>query len=124
MRSTRFVPLALILLLGPLAACGPPLAWQRPNTSLADAELDSRECAALARDQTFRESMFGPPYGYYGHPYGGYPFGPYPWSYYGPRRGYADSFMWRGQRESDLQDFCLRARGYRLAPVPQYGAPQ
>lgn len=119
MRSTRFVPLIVTLLIGPLVACGPPLAWQRPNTSLADAELDSRECATLARDQAFRESVFGPPYGYYGYPYGRYAFGPYPWGYQGSRYGFSDSFMWRGQRESELQNFCLRARGYRLMPVAE-----
>lgn len=119
MCSTRFVPLVVTLLIGPLAACGPPLAWQRPNTSLADAGLDSRECAALARDQAFRESVFGPPYGYYGYPYGRYAFGPYSSNYYGPHHGFPESFMWRSQRESDLQNFCLRARGYRLIPVTQ-----
>ncbi|WP_374466088.1 hypothetical protein [Ferrovibrio sp.] len=118
MRSTRLVPLALMLLVGPLTACGPPLAWQRPNTSLADAEQDSRECAALARDQAFRDSLFASSYGYYGYPYGR-SFGPYPWGYSGPRYGFSDSFMWRSQRESELQEFCLRARGYRLMPVQQ-----
>lgn len=119
MRSTRFVPLVVSLLVGLLSACGPPLAWQRPNTSLADAELDSQECAALARDQAFRDSMFAAPYGYYGYPYGRYAFGSSPWGYYGPRHGFSDSFMWRSQRESELQGFCLRARGYRLMPIAQ-----
>jgi hypothetical protein len=99
-----------------LAGCGPPLAWQKPGTSLADADLDSRRCYSLARDQAFRESFFSPYPGYawpgYGYPY--YPYGPY-----GYRRGYQDSFMWRGQRESDLQDFCMRASGYSLQPIPQ-----
>lgn len=118
MRSARSVLiLMIVLLVGPLAACGPPLAWQRPNTSLADADLDSRECAGLARDQAFRESFFGSPYGYYGPSYGSYAFGgAYPWGYR-RRHDYGDSFMWRSQRESELQAFCLRARGYRLLPV-------
>ncbi|MFN4312099.1 MAG: hypothetical protein ACK4FK_16065 [Ferrovibrio sp.] len=119
MRSTRFVLFCLVLLSGSLAGCGPPLAWQRPNTSLADADLDSRECAGLARDQAVRESFFGPPYGYYGYPYGSYAFGPYPSGYRGWRNGYSESFFWRSQRESELQGFCLRARGYRLLPVMQ-----
>jgi hypothetical protein len=97
-----------------LAACGPPMAWQKPGVSMVEAQADSRECNLLARNQAFRES-FVAGYGYpgYGYPY--YPYGPY-----GYRRSYYnDPFMYRGQRESDLQDFCLRARGYSLQPVPQ-----
>jgi len=99
-----------------LSGCGPGVEWTRPNTSLAELQQDSAECAGLARDQAFRESFFyGPPGfagpGYFGPPgqsfrgWGGYPF------------GYRDDFMWRVQRESDLRDFCLRARGYTLTPV-------
>ncbi|WP_341894516.1 hypothetical protein [Ferrovibrio terrae] len=113
MGRTVLKPIAALTLLGALAACGPPLGWQKPGVTLAEANIDSSECAALARNQAFRESTFGPS-GYYGGYYG-------PWPYrYGPYgyRSY-DSFMWRSQRESDLQDFCLRARGYHLAPIPQ-----
>lgn len=105
-----------------LAACGPPMAWQKPGVTVAEAQVDSRECNNLARDQAFRESFFAGPYGYpgqYGY-YGSWPsrFGPYPGPY-----GYRhDSFMWRQQREGDLQNFCLRARGYHLAPVPEQGS--
>lgn len=102
-----------------LAGCGPPMAWQKPGTTMAEAQADGRECNLLARNQAFRESFFGPPYatypGYYA--FGGYPYVPY--GPYGYRRGYHDSFMWRGQRESDLQDFCLRSKGYSLQAVPQ-----
>lgn len=103
---------------GLLAACGPPMAWQKPGVTLAEAQADSRDCANLARDQAFRESFFGGPY-YSGY-YGMWPsrFGPYP-SPYGYRH---DAFMWRQQREGDLQNFCLRARGYHLAPVGQQGS--
>ncbi|MEK9968424.1 MAG: hypothetical protein VW600_04755 [Ferrovibrio sp.] len=96
---------------GLLAACVPPVAWQKPGVTLAEAQADSRDCASLARDQAFRESFFAGPY------FGG--FGPMPYRYspYGYHRH--DSFMWRSQREGDLQNFCLRARGYHLAPVPQ-----
>lgn len=105
-----------------LAGCGPPLAWQKPGVSLADAEMDSRQCYGLARDQAFRESFYGFGYGYrsypgYAWPSYGYPY--YPYGPYGYRRGYHDDFMYRGQRESDLQDFCMRARGYSLQPVPE-----
>lgn len=114
-RKTLYSVFALAIA-GPLAACGPPMAWQKPGVSLAEAQADSRDCAGLARDQAFRESFFGSPY-FYGN-YGRWPsrFGPYPGAY-----GYHDhdTFMWRSQRESDLQNFCLRARGYHLAPVAQ-----
>jgi len=109
LRFAAFVPVVAVI--GALAACGPPMAWQKPGVTLAQAEADSRECAGLARHQAFRESFFGPP-GYYGYPYGPWP---YRYGYY----GYHDPYMWRGQREGDLQDFCLRARGYQLAPIPQ-----
>jgi hypothetical protein len=94
-----------------LAGCGPSLEWTRPNTSLAQVQQDSAECTGLARDQAYRESF------YYGSPFFGMPgpfhggFGPFPYT------GYRDDFMWRSQRESDLRDFCLRARGYALTAV-------
>jgi hypothetical protein len=126
-RKTPFAVLTRpsILMLGIaglLVACGPPMAWQKPGVTVAEAQTDSRDCSNLARDQAFRESFFAGPYGYpghYGH-YGSWPsrFGPYPGPY-----GYRhDSFMWRQQREGDLQNFCLRARGYHLAPVPEQGS--
>lgn len=127
-RNTPFAVLtrSSILMLGIaglLAACGPPMAWQKPGVTVAEAQTDSRDCSNLARDQAFRESFFAGPYGYpghYGH-YGSFPsrFGPYPGAF-----GYSrhDSFMWRQQREGDLQNFCLRARGYHLAPVPGQGS--
>lgn len=127
-RNTPFAVLtrSSILMLGIaglLAACGPPMAWQKPGVTVAEAQTDSRDCSNLARDQAFRESFFAGPYGYpghYGH-YGSFPsrFGPYPGAF-----GYLrqDSFMWRQQREGDLQNFCLRARGYHLAPVPGQGS--
>lgn len=117
-QSARF--LAILAALAVLAGCGPPVAWQKPGVSLAEAEADSRDCNRLARDQAFRERFFGAPFGPAGPGYfPGYPPG-YPYGPYGYRLSrYHDSHMWRGQRESDLQDFCLRARGYALRPIPQ-----
>ena len=102
------------LLASVLAGCGPVLEWTRPNTTAAQARQDSTECTGLARDQADRDSFyygpgFGPFIGMPG-PYGG-GFGPFPYA------GYHDEFMWRAQRESDLHDFCLRARGYNLTVV-------
>lgn len=111
-----FRSVAVMLLAAlPLAGCGPALEWTRPNTTLAEARQDSAECAGLAREQAYRESFY---HGWgYGSPFFGMPgayaggFGPFPY------RGYHDDFMWRSQRESDLRDFCLRARGYNLTAV-------
>ncbi len=121
-RNAPFAILALAIA-GLLAACGPPMAWQKPGVTVAEAQADSRDCANLARNQAFREGFFGGPYGYPGYHgyYGAWPsrYGPYP----GPF-GYSrhDTFMWRQQREGDLQNFCLRARGYHLAPIPGEGS--
>lgn len=113
---------ALLALAVTLAACGPPMGWQKPGVSLADAEADSRECRELARRQALRDSFFGP--GYYGPGYpGSFAYGGNPMAPYGPygyrRSGYYDSYMWQSQREGELQDFCLRSRGYSLQPIPQ-----
>lgn len=105
--SVAALPLLAVL----LAGCGPSLEWTRPNTSLAQARQDSAECASLASEQAYRERFF------YGSSFFGMPgpyrggFGPFPYA------GYRDDVMWQSRRESDLQDFCLRARGYALTPV-------
>lgn len=120
-KLTAFLPLLAVLAF--MAGCGPALEWTRPDTGLAQARLDSAECGSLARQQAFRESFVygpvipGPPY--YGPAY----YGPgYPWhGRYGPGLAYRNDFMWQARRESDLQDFCLRARGYSLTPARQPG---
>jgi len=111
-----------------LAACGPAMQWTRPNTSVAELDRDNAECASLARQQAVREDgyafagfggYYGPGYwgpGYWGPRYG-HPWHPYGYSAF--PYGYNDPYMWRMRRESDLQDFCLRARGYSLTPVPK-----
>lgn len=118
MGKKRLFSLVMLGSAGLLSACGPPMAWQKPGVTLAEAQADSRDCANLARDQAFRESFFGGPY--YGGYYGRWPsrLGPYP-SPYGHYRH--DPFMYRQQRESELQTFCLRSRGYHLAPIPGEG---
>lgn len=106
---------AMFAVLALLAACGPPHEWSKPNTSLAEAQMDYAECGSLARDQAFRDN-------FYGSAFAGGRFGPgYPWSPYGRSYSpfYHDSFMSRAQRENDLHSFCLRSRGYRLTPVTQ-----
>lgn len=103
--------LTLAVLSGVLPGCGQAMQWYRPDTTLEAADLDARECRAAARDEAFRESFFyGPPF--YSFPYYG-PRGPRHW-----RDPFYDPFFARDQREQDLQDFCLRSRGYQLVPVP------
>lgn len=107
--------IALIVFTFVLTGCvGTPMEWVRPNTSMAELSSDMRECQNLARDQAFRESfMLYPSYGMFG-----------PW---GRDRRYrhdpfiGSSYMDRQMRESSLQNFCLRSRGYQLQPVrPQF----
>lgn len=111
-RFGRAIRAAIVL--AALAGCGPPMQWTKPNATLAQMQADSAECADLARDHAFRERFFG--YSSFGYvpwsPYG-HPWAPYD-RLYNP---YRDPFMWRAQRESELQSFCLRARGYRLTPI-------
>jgi len=103
--------IAPILFATLLAACGPPMEWARPNTSVADFATDQQECHRLARDQAFQESIMG-----------GMGFGMFgPWG--GRDRRYRHDPFWgsgyggREQREAGLRDFCLRSRGYQLRPV-------
>lgn len=94
-----------------LGACGPSLVWDRPSTSIDEARLDAAECRSLARDQAFRESFFAFPTG----PHGFFPSrsGRRPYDPFG------DPTFRRELRESELQQFCLRSRGYRLVPAQQ-----
>lgn len=116
----RLSVMALMLLPGfLLGGCGPSMMWARPNTSYETAQVDAAECGRLARDEAWRESFFyGPGFygpGMFGPPFFG-PYGPYGWRrdpfYRDAYRGYP-----REWRESDLQGFCLRSRGYQLVPV-------
>ncbi|HEX6958928.1 MAG TPA: hypothetical protein VF194_13160 [Ferrovibrio sp.] len=110
MRRLAFI----ILGLAPLVGCGPAMEWTKPNMSLAELQADRAECASLARDQAFRDSFYSQPFfvpwSRYGDPW-------WPRSYYGGPFG--DPMMYRAQRENELQSFCLRSRGYHLAPVQQ-----
>lgn len=103
-----------IALLALLAGCGPPLVWDRPQTSDAIVHADVQDCRRMARQQAFAETWPGP--SFRGFPARGY---------YDRRPGYfyhdpfAKPFFEREARESSLHDFCMRARGYRLAPLEQ-----
>lgn len=114
MRKPSAIAFALILaagLSGALAGCSQAMQWYRADTTQEAAELDAKECRAAAHDEAYRESY------YYGPPFYSFP-------YYGPRGTrhwrdpFYDPFFARDMREQDLQDFCLRSRGYRLVPMP------
>lgn len=101
----------LLIVTAFLSACGPPLAWERPSTSASEARVDAAECRRLAQDQAFRESLLAfptGPHGYFPSRIGRRPYDPF----------FEPSFR-RELRESELRDFCLRSRGYRLVPVQQ-----
>ena len=87
--------------------------WVRPNTSPQQRAQDLNECRALAQHQAFAETFSYPPFAYrgryYNRPYFGGPYG-------------GDPFFFQMQREQELGDFCLRARGYvpqQLEPAPR-----
>ncbi len=91
-----------------LAAACTPMEWARPGTPFQQMQADSADCNDLAWRESYRLSLWDPWYAWPGHPIHGRRY---------PTYG-RDPMMWRMQRERDLHDFCMRARGYRLVPVP------
>lgn len=89
------LPVAMALA---LAGCA-PMAYQKAGATPQQATVDEQDCRSMAA----REAL---------------PM--WAWRPYGWRRyGYAsDPFLYRMQEESSLSDFCMRARGYNLQPVP------
>ena len=107
MRALAAVSLVL------LAACA-PMEWTRGDATPEQLAADTRAC----RDQAWRESTLSS-FGYYGgmgpglftDPFGRRYFG---WPYYG---SFGDPFGERFMEESSLASFCMRSKGYELAPV-------
>ena len=109
-RMQRFLA---AVLLAALAACA-PMEWTRSDATPEQMAADMRAC----RDQAWRETSWsslsygswGPPMlsdPYFGRRYLG-------WPYYSP---FGDPFGDRFLEESRLTNFCMRAKGYDLAPV-------
>ena len=94
----RLLPLLLLL----SAAGCVPMAYTRPGMSLTQAESDERDCRSLAQREV-RLPLGPPPYGT--------PYRPY-------RPLFGDPLLDRMRGESDLADFCMRARGYSLQRLP------
>jgi hypothetical protein len=104
---------AAAVLLASLAACA-PMEWRRADAGPEQASADMRAC----REQAWREASWAS-LSYYGaagpalfyDPLGRRYTG---WPYYSP---FADPFGDRFFEESRLTTFCMRAKGYELAPV-------
>lgn len=94
-----------------LVACT-PVAFQKPGVTVEQAQADSDECRVLAD----REAMRAPRW-----PWASFPrshaYGPHAFDPFWPRKFSSLSFE-RMRAERDLADFCMRARGYELRPVP------
>src|SRR5690606_18142036 len=94
---------------GCLAAARTPLQWQHAAFGPAPTQAEIRECEASAFREAQRQAFFydfawpryypGPRHPFYS-----------PW----PRSAFRDRFF----LERDLFDYCMRAKGYRLVPVP------
>jgi len=102
--------IALVLLLA--TACT-PMQWVKPDAPPEQIEQDLKTC----QDEAWREVNWRSPH-YYGalgpmlYPdYMGRRFLVWP---YGP---FADPYGERFLEEARLADFCMRAKGYELAPV-------
>ena len=86
--------------------------WQNASQGTPPSEAEIAECKQAAYYEAQRQTFF----------YGGYGLG---WPYYPslrratrgpwPRSTINDRFF----VERDLFDFCMRAKGYRLVPVPE-----
>jgi hypothetical protein len=106
----------------PLAAGCANLEWVKPDATPQQAQADSQYCREIAEDEARDAYLdvlagFGPlPYR---APFGwrpvGYPFYPYD-PYY---NAFADPLADRMMLESDLENFCMRAKGYRLVRAPK-----
>jgi hypothetical protein len=92
-----------------LGACT-PWRWEHPQLGLASLDSDIQECDTLA----WRESLR------YGHGFGAADFP----GYYRGRDGRLYSRAFSGPRhnpffeEMRLREYCMRSKGYRMAPVP------
>jgi hypothetical protein len=100
---------AILLLLA--SACA-PMEWVKPDATPEQVAADAQQCEQEAwREAQSAYMGYGPftPWMYrngFGSPFAGRPFGPF----YDPL---GDRYM----EESRLANFCMRAKGYELAPV-------
>lgn len=90
------VPLAIVLC---LTGCT-PMAYQKAGVTQQQASVDEMDCRSMAAREAWPMWAWPRPYGRRRYPY------------------FGDPLLNRMQEESSLSDFCMRARGYNLQPVP------
>ena len=110
--------LPVLLMLG-VAACAPPMRWEKPGATAEMLSFDMTACRQAAQQEAMRY-----PFGYYP-----FAFGPPVW---GMRRG--NWTLWQMRADSDrfyaenrLTSFCMRNKGYEQVEVrqaPETQAPQ
>ena len=95
---------AVLLLL--LAACT-PMQWVRPDSPPPEhIQADVQHCQAAAWNEARMRNLTSfPGYG--------------PWRYRSPYSPFGDPYGDRFLDESRLADFCMRSKGYELAPAPK-----
>lgn len=101
----------LALVLPVLAACA-PMDWTKSDATPEQMQADMRTC----REQAWRETSWAS-LNYYVGPFPfSDPFGRsmLAWPYHSP---FADPYGERFLGEARLASFCMRAKGYELAPV-------
>jgi hypothetical protein len=110
LRGMRGFCIAVVLALA--TACT-PMQWVKPDATPAQFAADSQQCEQEAwREAHWNYMGYHPaftPWMYrdgFGRPFAGRPFGPF----YDP---FSDRYM----EEARLANFCMRAKGYELAPV-------
>ena len=101
-RTRSFSSIAATLALTLLVPSCASMHWVRPNTSGDQANLDETQCRNAAVSETNLYPYPAPAYGpAWRNNYGYAPSGPDP------------------LKRSELENFCMRSRGYALAPVDQ-----
>lgn len=82
-----------------LAGCA-PMAYQKAGVTPQQVTADEQECRSMAAREAWPMWAWPRPYGWRRYPY------------------FGDPMLNRMQEESSLADFCMRARGYNLQPLP------
>jgi hypothetical protein len=107
-------PFCIAVLLVLTSACA-SLEWAKPGAGPEQLAADSQQCEMHAwREAQWNYMGYHPaftPWMYrdgFGRPFAGRPFGPF-----------YDRFGDRYMEETRLANFCMRAKGYELAPVPK-----
>lgn len=88
----------LIAVAASLAGCA-PMAYQKAGVTPTQATADEMDCRSMAAREALPMGLWRPR-GWRRYPY------------------FGDPMLNRMQEESSLADFCMRARGYHLQPLP------